>query len=46
MTIDKGRTFIVGDNGGDSGTVDVGDDYQAHLLDIATEPPVAQPFDW
>ena len=44
--VDKASTFIVGDHGGESGTVDVGDDYTAHLQDIAGEPDVVQPFDW
>jgi hypothetical protein len=36
---------IVGPNGGADGNVDLGEDYQAHLRDIATESTVIQPFD-
>ncbi len=44
--LDKSKTFILGSHGGESGTVDLGDDYTAHLLDIAAEPDAQQPFDW
>ena len=44
--IDKSRTFVVGSNAGESGTVDLGDDYQSHLQDIASEPAVEQPFEF
>lgn len=42
--IAKDRTYIVGDNGGESGTVDLGDDYWGHLSSISGELAVAQPF--
>ena len=44
--IPKERTFILGSNGGDQGTVALGDDYVAHLADIVGEPPAVQPFRW
>src|SRR5690606_28968547 len=36
--IPKARTFIVGENAGAGGTVDLGDDYAAHLPVAAAEP--------
>lgn len=44
--IAKDRTFILGQNGGESGTVDLGDDYLDHIPDAAAEPAADQPFTW
>jgi hypothetical protein len=40
------RTFVLGENGGAGGTVDLGDDYLGHLPDARQEPAASQPFDW
>lgn len=42
--IAKGRTYILGEHGGASGTVALGEDYVQHNIDIAGDPPVTQPF--
>ncbi|MFC1611977.1 hypothetical protein ACFL6C_13530 [Myxococcota bacterium] len=44
--IPKGRTFILGENGGAHGTVDLGEDYAMHLEQISDDPPAGQPFVW
>lgn len=44
--VDTARTFITGPNGGDGGTVDLGDDYQNHLPDAQAEADATQPFSW
>lgn len=43
--IAQDATFILGDHGGEEGTVDLGDDYLAHLPVIDAAPPVDQPFE-
>lgn len=40
----KPRTYIAGKHGGESGTVDVGDGWAAHVVDAAQEPDAQQPF--
>ena len=40
------RTFIIGENGGQDGTSDLGEDYQDHLSEISGKPPAEQPFRW
>lgn len=42
--IPKERTYILGSNGGASGTVALGDGYGAHIEAVQGEPPAAQPF--
>lgn len=43
-SIDPSRTWIAGDHGGESGTVDIGEDYLDHYADAAVEPVPTQPF--
>lgn len=42
--IARERTFILGDNGGQSGTVALGEGYTEHIGEIAGEAPAEQPF--
>ena len=37
--------FVLGENGGKEGTVDLGDSYVDHLQDLRAQPAVEQPFD-
>jgi hypothetical protein len=38
--------FVVGEHGGEEGTVDLGDDYLDHLVELAAEADPVQPFAW
>ena len=40
------QTMIMGDHGGEAGTVDGGEGYTQHLTDVGSEAPVQQPFTW
>jgi hypothetical protein len=37
---------VVGEHGGEEGTVDLGDDYLDHLVELAAEADPVQPFAW
>ncbi len=43
--IPKEQTFIVGERGGTSGTVDLGENYWEHIEALAGEPAIEQPFE-